>query len=399
MGGGEYALRVGCRHGGLGAVFRSITWARRALALAALSAASTLLAGCSNLAADPSASIQADTQADTQANTQSPPNPVVAQIDGEPIHRQQVDRWLKDDWLRGIEENPAELYQLRRAGIEGVIDDTLIERAATASGLPSNEYLEREKAALGPVTDTEIERFYARYQERIQPPEPLDELRPKIRTFLEADRLIRVVSELRAGAKIEVVMAPPPPPPVVRQSIAPGGVSRGHDDAPITIVEFSDYQCPFCQRVENTLRQLDARYPGKLRFVYRHLPLEFHENAMPAATAAVCADQQSRFWDYHDLLFANQRALSAPQLVQYAAQLELDEASFRACLQADTTVKRIADDVAAGKAAGATATPTFFINGIVLRGAQGLEAFQAIIDRELAGLELARTPATREASN
>ncbi|MBW2723262.1 MAG: thioredoxin domain-containing protein [Deltaproteobacteria bacterium] len=387
-GGGEHDLRVGSRHGGLGAVFRSIKWARQALALATLTTASMLLASCSNLAADPSAN--ADT---TNTKAQSPSDPIVAHIDGEPIHQEQVDRWLKNDWLRGIGENPAELYELRRAGIEGVIDDTLIERAAAASGLPAEEYLAREKTGLGAVTEAEIDRFYARYQERIQPPEPLDKLRPKIRAFLEADPLIRVVTELRGAAKIEVVMTPPPRPPVTRQAIAPGGVSRGPDDAPITIVEFSDYQCPFCQRVEGTLHQLDARYPGKLRFVYRHLPLEFHENALPAAAAAICAGQQSRFWDYHDLLFANQRALSAPHLVQYATQLELDEASFRACLQADATVEQIAADVAAGKAAGASATPTFFINGIMLRGAQGIEAFQIIIDQELADLELERGPA------
>jgi protein-disulfide isomerase len=394
-GGGEHDLRVGCDHGGLGTVIQSIKWARQARALATLATASTLLVSCSNLAADPSANADSSANANTNTNAkaQSPSGPIVGQIDGQPIHQQQVDRWLKNDWLRGIEENPAELYQLRRAGIEGVIDDTLIERAAAASGLSADEYLAREKAALGPVTDAEVDQFYARYQERIQPAEPLDELRPKIRAFLEADPLIRVVTELRGAAEIEVVMTPPPRPPVTRQAIAPGGVSRGPDDAPITIVEFSDYQCPFCQRIEGTLHQLDARYPGKLRFVYRHLPLEFHENALPAAAAAICAGQQSRFWDYHDLLFANQRALSAPHLVQYATQLELDEASFRACLQADTTVEQIAADVAAGKAAGASATPTFFINGIMLRGAQGIEAFQIIIDQELADLELERGPA------
>jgi protein-disulfide isomerase len=351
------------------------------------------VAGCSSLTANPGG--------DTPRNsdTQSPEGPVVARIDGEPIHENAVDRWLKDDWLRGIEENPGELYELRRAGIEGVIDDTLIGRAASASGLSEDAYLEREQAALGPVTDAEIDRFYARYQERIQPPEPLDKLRPKIRTFLEADRVIRVVTELRGDAEIEIVMVPPPRPAVARQLIAPGGVSRGPEAAPITIVEFSDYQCPFCQRVESTLAQLDELYPGQLRFVYRHLPLEFHENALPAAAAAVCADEQSRFWEYHDLLFANQRALSAPQLVQYAVQLELDEASFRACLRADTTVQRIADDVAAGKAAGATATPTFFINGAVLRGAQGLEAFKSLIDRELAELDLAQNPAAGQVSD
>jgi protein-disulfide isomerase len=374
-------------------VFESIQRTKFTLALCAVS---LWLAGCSNLAANSSPTV--DDSSPTVRDA-SAPGPVVAHLDGEPIHQGDVDRWLKDDWFRGIKENPTELFQLRRAGIEGVVDDRLIERAAAARGLSTDAYLEREQAALGPVTDAEIDNFYARYQERIQPAEPLETLRPKIRTFLEADRLIRVVTELRGDATIDIVMTPPPAPPVARQQIAPGGVSRGPDDAPVTIVEFSDYQCPFCQRVETTLRQLDELYPGKLRIVYRHLPLEFHENALPAAAAAVCADAQSRFWDYHEILFANQRALSTPNLVQYAANLELDESLFRSCLQADATVKRIADDVAAGKAAGATATPTFFINGIPLRGAQGIEAFRTIIDGELANLELESAAAAEKATN
>lgn len=330
---------------------------------------------------------------------QAPPGPVVARIDAEPIHQNDVDQWLKDDWLRGIKEDPAELYELRRAGVEGVIDDALIDRAAAGTGLSSDDYLDRESASLGPVTDAEIDGFYQRHKDRIQPAEPLETLRPKIRNFLEAERAVRVVSALRGAARIEIVMIPPPRPPVARQEIPPGGVSRGPDGAPVTIVEFSDYQCPFCGRAEHTLRQLDELYPGKLRFVYRHLPLEFHDNALPAARAAVCAERQSRFWDYHDLLFANQRALSAAHLLQYATQLELDEASFRACLEAAATFQRVADDVAAGTTAGATATPTFFINGIALRGAQELEVFRKIIDQELADQELAnREPARNPAA-
>ncbi len=339
-----------------------------------LGAVSLLFAACSNLGADQS----------TQTQTRAPAGPVVARLDGVPIHQRELDQWLKDDWLEAIAEDPTKVYELRRAGVEGVIDDALINRAAADSALSPDDYMDRETKALGPVTDEEIDEFYARYKDRIRPADSLEQLRPQIRTFMEEDRPIRVVTGLREAAEIEILLAPPPTPQVVRHDIPEGGASRGPADAPVTIVEFSDYQCPFCERVEDTLHELDRLYPNVLRFVYRHFPLDIHHDALPAAKAAVCADEQSRFWDYHNLLFANQRALSTGHLLQYAAGLGLDEARFRVCLEAATTEQRVTNDMAIARAAGATATPTFFINGILLRGARELAAFRTIIDRELA---------------
>ena len=343
--------------------------------LTTLVAVPLVLAACANLG-------NPDSGSTTQTTAEL--NPVVATIDGAAIYRDAIDEWLKDDWLMEIAENPENLYQLRRAGIDGVIDDALIDAAAAKSGETAQAYLEREASALGPVTDEEIDDFYARNQDRIRPAQTLDELRPRILKFLEGDRAARVVSNLRAGTTIEVLMTPPPAPPVQRISLPSGSVSRGPDDAPITIVEFSDYQCPYCQRAEATLHQLDALFPGKLRFEYRHLPHDFHENALPAAKAAVCAGNQGRFWNYHDLLFKNPRALGGPQLLAYASQLSLDTEAFKACLELPATLDQVNADIALAKAVGAQATPTFFVNGIMLRGAQPAEAFRTIIERELA---------------
>lgn len=327
--------------------------------------------------------------ASTSPGAEVDTGPVVATVNGEPIHEGEVDAWLKNDWFAGMSEDAVQLYQLRRAGLDGVIDDQLIAQAAREAGLDEDAYLERETAALGPVTDEEIERFYTRNRDRIQPPQPLEALRPRIRQFLESDRAVRVMNALREESAIEIVMTAPPPPPVVRRDVPPGGTSRGPSDAPITIVEFSDYQCPFCLRAEQTLKQVEALYPGQLRIVYRHLPLDFHPNAEPAARGAICAEAQGRFWAYHDLLFQNQNALEEPNLFAYAKQLELDEAAFRRCYEDPATAARVGADVTAARSLGASATPTFFINGRELRGAQPLEAFRAIIDQEL---EAARTP-------
>lgn len=349
-----------------------------------LVAVSLLVTSCSNLAGRPSISDGSDFVGSADPARGGLTDPVVARIDGEPVRLSELEQWLKDDWFRQIEHDPIKRYELHRAGIDGVIDDNLIERAAGKAGLSSDAYLGRETAALGPISDSEIDRFYDRYRDRLEPLEPLDALRPKIREFLESDRAVRVMTELRRHAQIEILLEVPPPPPVDRVRIPEGGASRGPADAPVTIVEFSDYQCPYCQRTEITLHQLDQLFPGKLRFVYRHFPLDFHQNARPAALAAVCAEHQARFWDYHDLLFANQRSLANEDLLRYAGQLGLDPSTFERCLTADSTQQRIDEDLAVAKSVGAKATPTFFINGIMLRGAQGLQAFRSIIDLELA---------------
>ena len=342
-------------------------------------AAALSLAACSKLAPGPA------TLPDlADANQRASAGAVLARIDGHPIHQGEVERWLKDDWLREIEKNPVKLYEMHRAGLEGVIDDSLIELAAAREGLSSEAFLARETAALGPVTAEEVDSFYQRNKHRIEPVEPIEQLRPKIREFLEADRPVRVVSDLRRAATIEVLLRQPPSAPIERVRVPAGGASRGPVDAPVTIVEFSDYQCPFCQRAEATLRQLEQLFPGKLRFVYRHFPLEFHSHALPAAKAAVCAGEQAQFWDYHELLFANQRSLSVTNLVGYAAQLGLDAESFLTCLDADATRLQIEQDMSVAKALGATATPTFFINGVVVHGAQSLQTFRRIVEREIA---------------
>jgi protein-disulfide isomerase len=162
------------------------------------------------------------------------------------------------------------------------------------------------------------------------------------------------------------------------------GPARGPEDAPITIVEFSDYQCPFCRRAEPTIEQVLARYEGKIRFVYRHFPLDrIHPQARGASEAAACADKQGKFWEYHSALFAENAQLERASLDALAEQLELDTAAFASCLEEGQTKELVEKDLQAGSEAGVTGTPAFFINGIPLRGAVPETDFQRIIDQEL----------------
>ena len=153
--------------------------------------------------------------------------------------------------------------------------------------------------------------------------------------------------------------------------------------APIVIVEFSEFQCPYCSRVVPTLKELVARYPEEVRVVFRHLPLDFHAQARGAALASICAGQQDKFWEYHDLLFENQRALAIADLKGYASSLSLDSAKFDDCLDSGRYTKEVEDDKKAGAAVGVAGTPAFFINGQFLNGARPFESFKELIDGEL----------------
>ncbi|NOT04261.1 MAG: DsbA family protein [Anaerolineales bacterium] len=165
-----------------------------------------------------------------------------------------------------------------------------------------------------------------------------------------------------------------------------GYPSLGPDDAKLVIVEFSDFQCPFCRRFHDETYQalLDA-YPGQIRFVYRNLPLtSIHPNAMPAAIASLCANDQDAYWDYHEKLFSSE-TLDEATYIQYATDLDLDVDTFTACLSDGSHDAFIEEDMQFALDLGVQSTPTFFVNGLAIVGAQPLDKFQQIIDKELAG--------------
>lgn len=165
-----------------------------------------------------------------------------------------------------------------------------------------------------------------------------------------------------------------------------GYPSLGPDDAEIVIVEFSDYQCPFCRKFhDETYQSLLDAYPGQIRFVYRNLPLtSIHPNAMPAAVASLCANDQDAYWDYHEKLFSSE-TLDEATYIQYAADLDLNVDTFTACLSDGSHDAFIQEDMQFALDLGVQSTPTFFVNGLAIVGAQPLENFQQIIDKELAG--------------
>jgi protein-disulfide isomerase len=158
---------------------------------------------------------------------------------------------------------------------------------------------------------------------------------------------------------------------------------KGNPNAKITIVEFSEFQCPFCSRVVPTINELTKKYGDKINVRFMHQPLPFHADAPLAAEASMAAGEQGKFWEYHDLLFQNNKALKREDLEKYAQQLQLNMGKFKQALDSGKFKEHVKKDSEAGNAVGANGTPTFFINGRKLVGAQPQSAFEAIIEEEL----------------
>ncbi|MFQ5514706.1 MAG: thioredoxin domain-containing protein [Myxococcota bacterium] len=324
---------------------------------------------------------QTDRTREPEADSDESPH--VAELNGRAITLAELDAWLKDElWRQQVEESdPSELYRLRSDGLERMITDRLLEAEAQRRGMSREELLAERAAATGDVSEEAVSYFCEQNRTRLGGAS-LEQIAPRIREYLaEAQRtqaIQELEKELRDSAGLQIHLEPP------RVDVAARGPSRGPEDAPVTLIEFSDYQCPFCRRAEPTVAQVLERYGDRVRFIFRHYPLEFHDRARPAAEAAACAEDQGRFWEYHERLFAAEGVLSDADLERIAKETDLDLEAFRSCLSEHHALERVNQDVEEGTQAGVNGTPAFFINGIPLSGAQPLEAFTRLIDRELA---------------
>jgi protein-disulfide isomerase len=227
-----------------------------------------------------------------------------------------------------------------------------------------------------PVIDEEL----ARAQELVKSGVPARDVYAKI---IEKGASAPVM--LPGGAAPPPSAPPPPPPPQASKvGFRPDDPARGSGNAPVTVVLFSDFQCPFCSRVEPSLAQLRKEYPKDVRVVWKHQPLPFHAQAMPAAAASEAAREQGKFWEMHELMFANQSALAPAQYEQWAKQLGLDQKRFQAASASEKTRARIQEDSALGTKVGASGTPTAFVNCRQIVGAVPYENFKKMVDEELA---------------
>jgi protein-disulfide isomerase len=306
----------------------------------------------------------------------------IANVDGQIILASDLEKYAGRE-LSAQREN---LYKLEKQKLDEYISAFLLTQEAKKRGISVEALLNAEVTAkILPVGDDEVDVFYKSNKAQIAA--DLDKVREQIRSYLhnqktEAQKTLFLKS-LRSNAKVVTYLKPPP---IFRAALSVAGEpSKGSEKAPVTIVKFEDFQCPFCKQVQPTFNELLSRYDGKVRLVHKDLPLEsLHPQARQAAEAARCADEQGKFWQYHDKLYANAPKASADNLKSYAKEVGLNTDSFDRCLTSGKYKPVVQQDLNEGARLGLTGTPTFFINGREISGNQPSETFEAIIDEELA---------------
>jgi protein-disulfide isomerase len=269
-------------------------------------------------------------------------------------------------------------YDLLKRQLDERLDAAALADEAKARGATEDAVLADLKVDM--PTEEEVRAFYDQNRDRIR--EPYEQIAPKVREYL-ADQRKQTAKRtfydaLRAKHDIKSLLGP------FRIAVATTGPARGPATAPVTIVEFADFQCPYCKRAESSLHALLAQYPGKVRIVFRNLPLtQLHPQAESAAEAAVCADRQGKFWEMHDAMYADQGSLTPDALKDTAKRLGLNLGQFSACLSAGAPAATLDADARAAQDLGLSGTPYFFINGRPVDGNVPLEKFQSIIAEEL----------------
>jgi protein-disulfide isomerase len=312
-------------------------------------------------------------------------NDTAARVGSRTITTQELDdRWRADDPAAQAEATQ-KLYDGRRAALDAIVAEMLLTEAAKKKGMTAAAYeLEELGKRMKPVTDSEVVAFYQANLNQMQG-RALDVMAPAINRYLtEQQRAAArqsLITELRKAGPDVRVLIDAPRREVAIESTDP---ALGRASAPVTLIEFSDFQCPFCQRVAPTLKKIRDTYGDKVRIVWKDFPLtQIHPQAFKASEAAHCAGDQGKYWEYHDRLFANQQQLQPDDLKKHAADLGLDAAAFNACLDNSKHGERVRDGVAQGTRVGVSSTPTVYINGRMLSGAQPYETFASVIDEEL----------------
>jgi protein-disulfide isomerase len=279
-----------------------------------------------------------------------------------------------------------QFYAARAETIDRIIAKRLMEAEAGRRGLSPAEYERMEiNAKVRPVSDGDVEEIFVGNKQRVRGDET--EARLSIRTYLEqVRRTVRrasLVAELRAASEVQLLATSPPPFRV--QVDIDGAPVRGSGAAPVTVVEFSDFHCPFCRRVQPTLASVLAKYGERVRVAYKHFPLDgLHPNARKVSVAAWCAGAQGRFWEFHDAVYAGTSTDATDTvLAAHASTAGLDAQQFATCLKTPEAERAVQRDVAEGEALGVSSTPAFFVNGREVHGAQPVEVFERIINEEL----------------
>src|SRR5713101_7031966 len=336
--------------------------------------------------ASPQASAIGPVRSNTHpSDTKSHPLPQVSAADpiatvaGQPIYEHDLEVELGSKLL----ELRHQEYQMKRQALDELIRKRLFDAEAQKRGISTDKLLEQDvDSKVADPSDEEIEGYYVAVKSQLN--QSFQEIKPQIGKLLKLLKTQQARQDygdaLRAKAEVSVLLRPPK----VEVGHDPARV-RGEAKAPVTIVEFSDFQCPYCKKAEAILRDLLGKYKGQVKLAYRDFPLRaLHPQAQLAAEAGRCAEEQGKFWEYHDALLADQSKLDEAGLVKTAQTLGLNEKSFQTCLTGGKFNAQVEQDLQEGTKAGVNGTPGFFINGEFVNGTQTEGEFEKIIERELA---------------
>ena len=277
------------------------------------------------------------------------------------------------------------VFELRYAKLQAYLLEFFMNKDPNKKGLSNDEFLAKYIAKDVKVTEKEIENFI---KERSIPKDQVNaDIRERIKQFIEMEKKKKAVdvwlTKQTEKNPVDVFFAKPKRPVFdVKVRNAP---FKGAEDAKVTIVEYSDFQCPFCSKGANLVSELEKKYGKKIKIVFKNFPLPFHNQAKIAAEAALCAREQDvkYFWKLHDVMFQDQSKLDRDNLIQSAKKVGLKEADFTQCLDSKKHAAQVEADMAEGQNLGVKSTPTFFVNGQLIAGAQGIEVFSEIIDEAL----------------
>src|SRR5262245_55142499 len=311
------------------------------------------------------------------ATAQNSPKPI-ATVNGQPIYEEEL---MSLAGPRLLELRNQE-YTLKSDALEKLVLNKLIEAEAKKKGLTAEALLEREVDSKIPEpSDDEAKGYYLAGKGATTL--PFDQIKAQVKRLLKTAEIQqgreKYADSLRAKADVIVLLRPP------KLEIGYDAARvRGDAKAPVTIVEFADFECPYCKSVQATLNGLLIKYQGQVKLAYRDFPImALHPQAQMAAEAGRCAGEQGKFWEYHDALYADQKKLSQSDLLETARKLGLPEKAIASCLASGKFRAQIEQDIQEGTRAGVDGTPGFFINGVFLNGAKPAAEFEKIINREL----------------
>jgi protein-disulfide isomerase len=315
-----------------------------------------------------------------RAGTHEASSQVLARVNGKAITAGEVHAEGSDQFDLLEREYLQRKHEIEEAQLKKMVQDRLLDAEAASRKLSKEAVLAEIKPA--EVTDADAEAFYEKNRAQM-PPRPKESLMPQIKAYLQQsgqqEARDKYFKTLEAKYKVDYLLEP------MRVEVAANGFpARGPAAAPVTIVEFSDFQCPFCSKITPTLEQVVSKYGSKVRLVFRQFPLPMHPNAAKAAEASLCANEQGKFWEMHDAMFKDQGALAVDALKSKAAGIAgINAASFNSCLDTGKETPAVQGDVKAGTKAGVNGTPAMFVNGRFINGVVSADDLSKVIDEEL----------------